>query len=86
MATTRHTSGWRGQKINVQYISTPQENCSHQIRRRMTTPEATFFVFLFHSPCFHPLTTNVTQALPLETIKGEARAMSRGITRSSNNS
>jgi hypothetical protein len=35
-------------------------------------PEATFFVFLFHSPCFYPFTTNVTRALPLEAIKGEA--------------
>jgi hypothetical protein len=55
-------------------------------KEETTTPEATFFVFLFHSPRFHPFTTNITQALPFKTIKGEAGAMSRGITRSSNNS
>jgi hypothetical protein len=39
-------------------------------------PEATFFfVFLFY---FYPFTTNVTRALLLEAIKGEARATSRG--------
>jgi hypothetical protein len=32
-------------------------------------PEATFFVFLFH---FYLFTTNVTRALSLEAIKGEA--------------
>jgi hypothetical protein len=37
MATTRHTSGSRGQKINAQYVSTLQGNCSHRIRRRTTT-------------------------------------------------
>jgi hypothetical protein len=45
----------------------------------MATPEATFFVFLFHSPCFHPFTTNVTRALPLEAIKGETGATSKGV-------
>jgi hypothetical protein len=35
-------------------------------------PEATFFAFLFHLFLFHLFTTNVTRALPLETIKGEA--------------
>jgi hypothetical protein len=78
MATARHTSGWRGQKINAQYVSTLQWNCSHRIRRRTTTPEATFFVFLFHSPRFHPFTMNVTRALSLEAIKGAAGAMSKG--------
>jgi hypothetical protein len=37
-------------------------------------PEATFFVFLFH---FYPFTMNVSRALPLEAIKGEAGATSR---------
>jgi hypothetical protein len=41
--------------------------------------EATFFVFLFHSLCFYPFTMNVTRALPLETIKGEAGATSKGV-------
>jgi hypothetical protein len=43
----------------------------------MATPEATFFVFLFRLSLFHLFTANVTQALPLETIKGETRATSR---------
>jgi hypothetical protein len=46
-------------------------------------PKATFFVFLFHSPRFYPFTMNVTRALPLETIKGEAGSTSRGRGRSS---
>jgi hypothetical protein len=41
-------------------------------------PEATFFAFLFHFPRFHHFTANVTRALPLEVIKGEAGAMTRG--------
>jgi hypothetical protein len=40
----------------------------------MATPEATFF--LFH---FHLFTTNVTRALSLEAIKGEAGATSRAM-------
>jgi hypothetical protein len=49
----------------------------------MATSEVTFFVFLFHSPCFRPFTTNVTRTLPLETIKGEAEATSRAIKKQS---
>jgi hypothetical protein len=44
----------------------------------MAIPEATFlFLFFVFSP-FHLFTINVTQALPLGTIKGEAGATSRG--------
>jgi hypothetical protein len=78
MATARHTSRWRDQKINAQYFSMLQGNCSHRIRRKTATPKATFFVFLFHSPYFYPFIMNITQALPLEAIKGEARATSKG--------
>jgi hypothetical protein len=78
MATTHHTNGWRGQKISAQYVSTLQGSCSHHIRRRTATSKAIFFVFLFHSPYFHPFTTNVTRALPLEAIKGKAGATSKG--------
>jgi hypothetical protein len=42
----------------------------------MAMPEATFLVFLFH---FHLFTINVTRALSLEAIKGEAGATSRAI-------
>jgi hypothetical protein len=59
-----------------------QENSSHRIRRRTVMPEATFFAFLFHFPHFHHFTANVTRALPLEVIKGEAGArMTRVIKR-----
>jgi hypothetical protein len=75
MATARSTSRWRGQNTNACRISVLQENCSHRIRRKTATPVATFVVFLFH---FHLFTTNATRALPLEAIKGEARATSRG--------
>jgi hypothetical protein len=78
MALARHTSERRDQKINAPHDSTLQGNCSHRIRRRMATPEATFLAFLFHFSCFHPFTANVTRALPLEAIKGEAGAASRG--------
>jgi hypothetical protein len=50
------------------------ENCSHRIRRKMATPEATFWFFSF---IFHIFTTNVTRALSLEAIKGEVGATSR---------
>jgi hypothetical protein len=73
MATARSTSRWRGQKINAYYISVLQKNCFHRIRRKTTTPEATFIIFL----SFSPLTTNVTRTLPLEVIKEEAVATSR---------
>jgi hypothetical protein len=75
MASACRASGWRGQKINAQHVSTLQGNCSHRIRRRTATSEATF---LFHSPHFYPFTTHVTQALPLKSIKGEAGVKSRG--------
>jgi hypothetical protein len=74
MATACCTSGWRGQKINACCISALQGNYSHWIRRKTAAPEAIFFIFLFHFSPFHLFTTNVTQALPLETIKGEAGA------------
>jgi hypothetical protein len=74
MVTARNTSRRRGQKINACCISAPQGNCSHRIRRKTATPEATFFVFLFH---FHLFTTNVIRALSLEAIKGEVGATSR---------
>jgi hypothetical protein len=54
-----------------------QGNYFHRIRRRTATPEATFFVFLFHSLCFHPFTMNVIRALPLEAIKGVAEVKKR---------
>jgi hypothetical protein len=78
MAPARRTSERRGQKINAPHDYTLQGNCSHWIRRRTATPEATFFAFLFHFSRFHDFTVNVTQALPLEAIKGEAGAASEG--------
>jgi hypothetical protein len=66
MALACHTIKWR-----------LQGNCSHRIRRRTATLEATFFGFLFHFSRFHPFTINVTRALPLEAIKGKAGAASR---------
>jgi hypothetical protein len=44
-------------------------------------PEATFFVFLFHSPRFYLFTMIVIGPLPLEAIKGEAGATSREIVK-----
>jgi hypothetical protein len=78
MATTRRISRWKGQKINALHVSTLQRKYSPQRRRRMASSEATFFVFLFHSPCFHPFTMNVIRALPLEAITGEAETKKRG--------
>jgi hypothetical protein len=54
-----------------------RRNYFHQIRRKTAAPEATFFVFLFHLFPLHLFTTNVTWALPLKTIKGEAGATSK---------
>jgi hypothetical protein len=78
MAITRNTSRRRDQKINAQYVSTLQGDCSHRIRRKTATSKTTFFIFLFHSFRFYPFTTNVTRALPLEAIKGEVGATSKG--------
>jgi hypothetical protein len=58
-----------------------RENCSCRIRRKTVTPEATFFVFLFRLFLFRLVTTSVTQALPLETIKEEAGIASHGMDR-----
>jgi hypothetical protein len=44
----------------------------------MAAPEATCFVFSFILSHFHLFATNVTRALSLEDIKGEAGATSRG--------
>jgi hypothetical protein len=50
---------------------------SRRIRRETAAPEVIFFVFLFHIFLISPFTINVTRALPLETIKGEAGATSK---------
>jgi hypothetical protein len=43
-------------------------------------PETTFFAFLFYFPYFYHFTTNVTQPLPLDVIKGEAGIEREGET------
>jgi hypothetical protein len=73
MAIARHASRWGGQKINAQYVSTLQGNCSHRIRRRTATPEATFFVFLFHSLRFSPLYHKCNPSPPLRSYKRGGR-------------
>jgi hypothetical protein len=78
MATTRHTSGWRGQKINAQYVSTLQENRSHRIRRRTATSKATFFYFSLSFSLFSPLYHECNPSSPLRRYKGEAGATSKG--------
>jgi hypothetical protein len=55
MAPARCTSEQRGQKINAPHNSMLQGNCFLLIRRKTTTPEATFFAFLFHFPIFTTL-------------------------------
>jgi hypothetical protein len=52
-------------------------NCSHRMRRKTDAPESTFLFFSFMFSPFHLFTTNVTRALPLETIKWEAGATSK---------
>jgi hypothetical protein len=52
-------------------------NCSDRIRRKTAVPEAIFFVYLFYLFPISPFTMNVTQALPLEAIKGEVGATSK---------
>jgi hypothetical protein len=77
MALACRTSERRGQKINASHDSTLQGNCSHRIRRRTATSEATFFCLSLSFSPFSPLYHNVTQALPLEAIKGEAGGESK---------
>jgi hypothetical protein len=78
MATACCTSRWRGQKINACCISTLQgkllpldkEEDGH-------TRGHLFYFFSFIFFLFHLFTTNVTRALSLKTIKGEAGATSK---------
>jgi hypothetical protein len=46
--TARNTNRRRGQKINVCCISTLQRKLLSPDKRKMATPEVTFFVILFH--------------------------------------
>jgi hypothetical protein len=78
MATARRTSGWRGQKINTLHVSTLQGNYSHRIKRRKATPEATFFVFLFYSLCFHPFYHECNPSPPLGSYKRGVRGGKKG--------
>jgi hypothetical protein len=73
MATTCCTNGWRGQKINARYISTLQGNLLTPNKEEDGHTRGHFFCFSLSSfPYFTFFTTNITRALPLETIKGEA--------------
>jgi hypothetical protein len=77
MATTRCTSGWRGQKLDA--------HCVSALHGKMLTLDkeedshTRGHIFLFHLFPFHLFTANVTQALLLRTIKGKAGATSRGL-------
>jgi hypothetical protein len=71
MAPTRHASERRCQKINTPHDFTLHGNCSHRIRRRTATPQATFFAFLFHFFffCFHPFYRKCNPSPPLRSYK-----------------
>jgi hypothetical protein len=75
MATTCCTSGWRGPKINVHYISVLQGNLLTPDKEEDGRAQGHLFLsFSFIFSLFHLFITNVTRALPLETIKWEAGA------------
>jgi hypothetical protein len=73
MATARSTSRQRGQKINAQYVSTLQGNYSHRIRRKMATPEATFFYLSPSFFLFLPLYHECNPSPPLRSYKRGGR-------------
>jgi hypothetical protein len=76
MATTRYTSGQRGQNLDT--------DCVSALQGKLLTPDkeedshTRGHLFLFHLFPFHLFTTNVTRALPLGTIKGKVGATSGG--------
>jgi hypothetical protein len=78
VATTRCTSGWRGQKLDV--------HCVPALQGKLLTPDKEedghtrghLFVFLSRLFPFHLFTSIVTRALTLGTTKGAAGATSRG--------
>jgi hypothetical protein len=77
MAPVCRTGERSGQKINALHDSMLQGNCSHRIRRRTATPEATFFYLsLLFSP-FSPLYRKCNPSPPLKSYKREAEATSR---------
>jgi hypothetical protein len=78
MATSCYTSGWKGQKINVCCISALQGKLLPPDKEEDSRTRDHLFVFLFRLFPTSPFITNITRALPLETIKGEARDTSRG--------
>jgi hypothetical protein len=73
MAPTRRTNERRGQKINIPHDSTLQENCSHRIRRRTTTSEATFFCLSLPFSLFLPLYRKCNPSPPLKSYKRGGR-------------
>jgi hypothetical protein len=77
MATARCTSGRKGRKLDAHCISTLQGKLLTPDKEEDGRTRGHLFVFLFRLFHFHLFTTNVTRALPLKTIKGEAEATSR---------
>jgi hypothetical protein len=81
MATTHFTSGRRGEKLNAHYISALQGKLLMPDKEEDSHTRGHLFCFSLLSFLLSPFylsTTNVTRALPLGTIKGEAGATSRG--------
>ena len=78
MATTRCTSGRRGQKLDAHCVSALQGKLLMPDKEEDGHTRGHLFVFLFYLFPFHLFTTNETRALPLGTIKGEAGTTSRG--------
>ena len=77
MAATSCTSGRRGQKLDAHCVSALQGKLLTPNKEEDGHTRGHLFVFLFYLFPFHLFTTNVTRALPLGTIKGEAGATSK---------
>jgi hypothetical protein len=81
MAIVHFTSEQRGQRLNAHYVSALQGKLLTSNKKEDGHTRGHLFCFsLLSFPLspFYLSTTNVTRALPLRTIKGEAGATSRG--------
>jgi hypothetical protein len=59
MATSRHTSGRRGQKLNTHHVSALQGKLLMPNKEEDSHTRCYLFVFLFHLVLISPFTTNV---------------------------
>jgi hypothetical protein len=67
-----------GQGLDAHYIPALQDKLLTLDKKKAGHTRGYLFIFLFLFFPFHLFTTNVTGALPLQTIKGKARTHTPG--------